>query len=158
MRDFRGTHIWTREGHPHKISKRLKSTSSSHVENIVNMQEWLRRLPQTCRRLCGILLPIAVGREQKVEEEVCGLQWVGVRHVEETQHLSHACTSSQEQGFPDIRELLPPSQLRTRAQNLGLLSAKYCHSLWIQCSMHPLSPRRAHQVTGLLRLRGRLQL
>lgn len=63
MRDFWETHIWTREGHPHKISKHSKRTGSSHVGNIVNKQEWLRWLPETCRRLSRVLLPIAVGTE-----------------------------------------------------------------------------------------------
>lgn len=69
MRDFRETHICTKEGHPHKISKHSKRTGSSHVGNIVNKQEWLRQLPQTCRRLSGILLPIAVGTEGRGKQK-----------------------------------------------------------------------------------------
>lgn len=141
IRDFRRTHIWTWEVHPHKISKHLKRTSSCHVGNTLNKQEWLRWFPQTCRRLCGILLPTAVGTEGRRR----GGLW----------SLVGGCQSPRGDLMPCLylltgtSELLPASQLWARVQNLSLLSAKHHCLARIQCSMHSLPPRRAHEVTDL---------
>ena len=114
--------------------------------------------PSACRRLCGILPPTAVGVEGRVKEKRRFLVSGGWVSVTQRRPSTTAMPVPPHRGTASQPARSSP-QLPTSGQKsktLACSSEKYHYSALIQCSMHPLLPRRVWRVIGLLRLWARL--
>lgn len=114
--------------------------------------------PSAFRRLCGILPSMAVGVEGGGKEKRRFLVSGGWVSITQKRPSTTAMPVPPDRGRASqpagTSPQLPSS--RQKSKTLAYSSKKYHYSALIQCSMHPLSPRRLRWVTGLFRQQARL--